>query len=164
MLGQKPIMPIEQSVASWTSLPCQEEMTREDLLATRIQQLERRLEDVELAIERLRQARLKNKENFDKKHRLRKREIEEGDWVLVYDSSLDNQYSTTRKFAKRWFGPYMVKKIESNATYFLAELDGTRLALPIAGKRIKIFKRRETPNLEIEALDDVASSTEDEKE
>ena len=48
ILGQKPIMPIEQSVASWTSLPWQEEMSREDLLATRIQQLERRPEDVEL--------------------------------------------------------------------------------------------------------------------
>ena len=96
--------------------------------------------------------------------RLRQRKIEEGDWVLVYDSSLDNQYSTARKFAKRWFGPYMVKKVESNATYFLAELDGTRLALPIAGKRIKIFKRREAPNLEIEDLDDVSSNIEVEEE
>ena len=62
--------------------PWQEEMSREGLLATRIQQLERRPEDVELGIERLHQARLKNKENFDKKHRLRKTKIEEGDWVL----------------------------------------------------------------------------------
>ena len=163
MLGQKPIMPIEQSVTSWTSLPWQEEMSWEDLLATRIQQLERKPEDDELAIERLRQARLKNKENFDKKHRLRKRKIE-GAWVLVYDSSLDNQYSTARKFAKWWFGPYMVRKIEINATYFLAELDGTRLALPITGKRINIFKRRAAKNLEIESRDDVASSIEVEKE
>ena len=164
MLGKKPIMPIKQSVASCTCLPWQEEMSREDLLATRIQQLERRPEDVELAIERLRQARLKNKENFDKTHRVLKRKIEKGDWVLVYDSRLDNQYSTARKFAKRWFGPYVVKEIKNNATYFLAELDGTRLALPIAGKRIKIFKRREAPNLEIESLDDVALSIEVEKE
>ena len=71
MLGQKTIMRIEQSVASWTCLPWQEEMSREDLLATRIQQLQWRPEDVELAIERLRQAQLKNKANFDKKHRLR---------------------------------------------------------------------------------------------
>ena len=112
----------------------------------------------------MRQARLKNKENFDNKHRLRRRKIEEGDWVRVYDSSLDNQYSIARKFAKRWFGPYMVKKIESNATYFLVELDRTQLALPIARKRIKIFKRREAPNLEIESLDDVALSIEVEKE
>ena len=47
----------------------------------------------------------------------------------------------------------MVKGIENNATYFLAELDETRLALSIAGKRIKIFKRRETTNPEIEPLD-----------
>ena len=58
----------------------------------------------------------------------------------------------------------MVKKVEKNATYHLVELDGTPLALPIAGKRIKIFTKRETPNLEIEALDDVASSIEIEKE
>ena len=70
-------------------------MSREDLLATRIQQLERRPKDVELAIERLREARLRNKENFDKKHHFRLRKIEEGDLVLVYDSSLDNQHNTT---------------------------------------------------------------------
>ena len=56
----------------------------------------------------------------------------------------------------------MVKKVEDNDG--LVELDGTPLALPIAGKRIKIFKRREAPNLEIEALDEVASSNEVEKE
>ena len=56
-----------------------------------------------------------------------------------------------RRMGLRWFGPYVVKKVEENATYHLVELDGTPLALPIAGKRIKIFKRRETRNLEIEA-------------
>ena len=58
----------------------------------------------------------------------------------------------------------MVKKMENDVTYFLAELDGTWPALPIAGKRIKVFKRGEAPNLEIEALDDVASSIEVENE
>ena len=84
--------------------------------------------------------------------------------MLVYDSSLDNQHSTARKFSQRWFGPYVVKKVEDNATYRLVELDGTPLALPIARKRIKIFKRREAPNLEIKALNDVASTIEVEKE
>ena len=58
----------------------------------------------------------------------------------------------------------MLKKVENNATYRLVELDGTPLALPIAGKRIKIFKRREAPNPEIEALDNIASNIEVEKE
>ena len=157
-------MRVEQSIISWFALPWQDEISREDLLALRIRQLERNSEDIEVAKARLKNARLKNKKDFDKRHRLRPRKIVEGDWVLVYDSSLDNQHSTARKFSQRWFGPYVVKKVEENATYHLVELDGTPLALPIAGKRIKIFKRRETRNLEIEALDDVASSTEDEKE
>ena len=48
ILGQKPIMPIEESIMSWTSIPW-----REELLALRIRQLERRHEDVELAAQRL---------------------------------------------------------------------------------------------------------------
>ena len=84
--------------------------------------------------------------------------------MLVYDSSLDNQHSTARKFSQRWFGPYVVKKVEDNATYRLAELDGTPLALPIAGKRVKIFKRRERMEIGFEALDDCVLSIDDDLE
>ena len=49
ILGQKPIMPIVESIMSWTSIPWREEVSREELLALRIRQLERRPEDVELA-------------------------------------------------------------------------------------------------------------------
>ena len=94
IFGQKPIMPVEQSIISWFALPWQDEISREDLLALRIRQLERNLEDVEVAKARLKNARLKNKKDFDKRHRLRPRKIVEGDWVLVYDSRLDNQHST----------------------------------------------------------------------
>jgi hypothetical protein len=47
-----------------------------------------------------------------------------------------------RKFAKRWFGPYQVRKVFDNGIYRLSELDGTELRVPIAGKRVKIFKKR----------------------
>ena len=143
ILGQKPIMPVEQSVFSWIALPWADEMNREDLLALRIRQLERRDEDVQIATERMKQCRLRSKERFDKTHRLRPRKLQEGDWVIVYDSSLDNQHSTSRKFAKRWFGPYVIRQVNRNATYFLTEMDGAALKLPIAGKRIKLFKKRE---------------------
>ena len=62
--------------------------------------------------------------------------------MLVYDINLDNQHRSTRKFARRWFGPYMVRSVNDNATYHLAELDGTQITTPIAGKRVKAFKRR----------------------
>ena len=96
---------------------------------------------------------MKNKKRFDKHHRLRPRAIQEDDWVLVYDSSLDNQYSAHRKLSKRWFGPYMVKVVHENATYTLAEMDGTMIKIPIASKRIKLFKRRESSTYELDDLD-----------
>jgi hypothetical protein len=136
-------MPTERTIASWAALEWKNEMSREELLAARIRQLERRPEDVERATEKLRTARLRNKERFDQTHRLRPKKIEEGDWVLVYDSSLDNQHKATRKFARRWFGPYVVTSVDDNGTYHLAELDGTRIAVPVAGKRLKAFKKRQ---------------------
>ena len=142
MYGQKPIMPTEETILSWSSIPWMEDMEHEDLLALRIRQLERRQEDVDKAVERLKKARLKSKEQFDKRHRLRPREIKEGDWVLVFDSNLENQYTAMRKMVKRWFGPYIVLRVFDNATYKLKELDGAKIRIPIAGKRIKIFKKR----------------------
>ena len=142
MTGQSPVMPTEKSITTWSVLPWKEEMSREDLLAIRIRQLEERSEDVELAVQRQQNARFNNKPRFDKQHRLRPKKIEEGDWVLVYDSSLDHQHRTLRKFSRRWFGPYEVRQTFQNGTYRLSELDGTLLRVPIAGKRIKIFKKR----------------------
>ncbi|KAL3679949.1 hypothetical protein R1sor_022905 [Riccia sorocarpa] len=143
MLGQKPIMPMEDDIPTWAAIPWEDGVSREELLELRIRQLERRPEDVKVALDRLQAARVRNKERFDKTHRLRPKEIREGDWVLVYDSSLENQHSAERKFARRWFGPYVVVTVHDNATYSLRELDGTPLKLPIAGKRIKYFKKRE---------------------
>ncbi|KAL3685685.1 hypothetical protein R1sor_003707 [Riccia sorocarpa] len=143
MQGQKPIMPTEEQVPTWSVLPWKDGMTREELLELRIRQLEQRAEDVGIALEKLKHARLRNKDRFDKRHRLRPKPIREGDWVLVYDNSLDNQHSALRKFSKRWFGSYVVVEVNNNVTYTLRELDGARLRTPIAGKRVKIFKRRD---------------------
>ena len=84
--------------------------------------------------------------------------------MLVYDSSLDNQHRATRKFARRWFGPYVVQSANDNGTYHLAELDGMRMAIPVAGKRIKAFKKRHDDEPDPVDLDnnDEQSETEDE--
>jgi Integrase zinc binding domain len=143
MLGQKPMMPAEDHLPTWLSLPWEDEISREELLELRVRQLERLPEDLQEAGNKIKQAKLKNKERFDKTHRLRPRPIKEGDWVLVYDSSLEHQHSTTRKFAKCWFGPYVVVTVHNNATYSLRELDGTPILQRFAGKRVKAFKRRD---------------------
>ena len=46
MIGQAPVMPTETVIATWTVLPWKEEMSREELLADRIRQLEVRPEDI----------------------------------------------------------------------------------------------------------------------
>ena len=71
---------------------------------------------MERAAEKLQVARIRNKGRFHQTHRLRPSKIEEGDWVLVHDSSLDNQHRATRKFARRWFGPYVVTGANDNRT------------------------------------------------
>ena len=73
--------------------------------------------------------------------------------MIVFDSSLEHQHSSVRKFAQRWFGPYVVTEVHNNGTYSLRELDGTFIRIPVAGKRIKVFRRRDgqTYNEDIEA-------------
>ena len=46
-----------------------------------------------------------------------------------------------RKFARTWFGPYMVTGANDNGTYHLEELNGMSLAIPVARKRVKAFKK-----------------------
>ena len=142
MHGHKPIMPGEESIPTWVFLSWEDNISRERLLELRIQQLGRLPEDMEVALERLKATRLGNKERFDKTHRLRMKKIEKDDWVLVFDSTLEHQHSTVRKFARRWFGPYVVERVNDKATYLLHELDGTMFKIPITGKRIKVFRRR----------------------
>ena len=136
-------------------------MSREELLSARIQQLERRPEDVERAARKLRVTRVKNKERFDRTHRLRPKKIGEGDWVLVYDNSLDNQHKAMRKFARRWFGPYVVTSANDNGTYNLVELGRTRMAIPVAGKRIKAFKKWHEHEPDLDDLDHDDDRTKD---
>ncbi|KAH6556005.1 hypothetical protein KP509_1Z211600 [Ceratopteris richardii] len=86
---------------------------------------------------------MKNKHYFDKTHRLHPKPIEVGDWVLIYDSTFDSQYDARKKLTQRWFGPYIVSKVNNNGTYALCELNGVALKALIAGKRIKLFKKRD---------------------
>ena len=83
--------------------------------------------------------------------------------MIVYDSSLDHQHTMIRKFAKRWFGPYEVRKVFDNGTYRLCELDGTVLRMPIAGKRVKIFKKRtnDEPYVSLDITDNKEQSDKD---
>ncbi|EMD30803.1 hypothetical protein CERSUDRAFT_78610 [Gelatoporia subvermispora B] len=91
-------------------------MERADLLALRICQLEKRDEDIRKAAKTLEKARLKSKEEFERrfKHRIRQREIRPGTLVL------------------RYLGPYEVVRHTKGGSYMLKELDGTMMRVGIA--------------------------------
>ena len=57
-------------------------------------------------------------------------------------------------------GPYLVTSANDNATYHHVELDGLRLVVPIVGKRVKIFKKRQDENPNLDDLDDEKSGAE----
>ncbi len=58
MYGEKLGMTTKNVITSWNVLPWEEEISREELLALRIRQLERRPEDIELATTCLKESRL----------------------------------------------------------------------------------------------------------
>ena len=51
--------------------------------------------------------------------------------MLVYNSTLENQHKATQKFARRWFEPYMVTRVNDNAMYHISTFDRTRIAVPV---------------------------------
>ena len=136
------MFPTEYELLTWSIIPWEDRISREELLVLRIRQLEQRDEDIVAATERVKVARMRNKDRFDATHCIRKKRLEPGDWVIVRNSALDGTKSTLRKFEKRWFGPYVIQNINENGTYQLRELDGTPIATLIAGTRVKEFVRR----------------------
>ena len=91
--------------------------------------------------------------------------------MIVYDNNLDHQHRTIRKFTRRWFRPYEVRKAFANGTYRLSEVNRTILRVPIGGKWVKIFKKQsdDEPNVILhkpwteEQLDKDQGSAESEK-
>ena len=79
MYGQKPIMPIEQTISLWAAVDWRDKMSREELLAA----CGRKPEDMERAKAKLHAAKARNKSKFDRTHRIRPKKIKEGDWVIM---------------------------------------------------------------------------------
>ena len=48
---------------------------------------------------------------------------------------------------------YVVTSANEHGTYHLAELDGTRMAIPVAEKRVKAFKKRHEHEPDLGGMD-----------
>ena len=119
--------------------------TREDLLLARMRQLDSQRADHQQAAENLRNSRKNNKAYFDQNKPMRTelQQLHLGDLVLVHLTK--NQFNRSRKINDRWIGPYRIREIPADSTYYLLEeLDGVHLKENFAGNRLrKFFTRRE---------------------
>ncbi|KAI8812675.1 hypothetical protein BJ742DRAFT_662593, partial [Cladochytrium replicatum] len=67
-------------------------------------------------------------------------EINVGDMVLLYNSSLDGQWS--RKFETSWMGLYVITEKQSGGTYQIREPDGAEYTELVSGAHLKLFRKR----------------------
>jgi hypothetical protein len=65
-------------------------------------------------------------------------EIEEGDWVLMYDSRFKK---FKEKLHTRWLGPFKVKKIYKTGSLDLLTIKDKPLETRINGSRVKLYNR-----------------------
>ena len=169
--GRDAVLPIELTYETWMTIPnLQETMTTEDLLKHRIEQIQYRYQNMKIATQKLIESRQANKKYWDKKRKIRRRPLEQGDIVLLHNTKLLTQQ--TGKDENKWFGPYRITKANTNGSYYLEELDGTLLKKAVAGDRLKIFRRRDQTKAivdddiksENDTQDDVEETTPDDEE
>jgi hypothetical protein len=107
VFGQDYLFPVKLGWESWAVVDWASMKSREDLLAARARQLERRMEDVQKAVERLRKSREKNKEYFDENRRTRPgSDLQVGDLVLLFDPLTDISLLSFEKLSGGWARPY----------------------------------------------------------
>ena len=123
--GTPPVLPIDLTEVSFMVTGFHSDMSSEDLLALRIQQLRKRDQDLEAAAATLHRHRFKSKLLFEKRFQrlLWKENLDPGTLVIMRNSAKDK--SLDRKYSPRYLGPYEVVRRTKGGSYVLEELDGT---------------------------------------
>lgn len=142
LYGMHCLFPFDLTDRTWYTLDWHMVRTTEDLLTLRATQLARRDLDMGEAQENVRKTRQRAVDDFEKKnaHRIRREPYENGTWVLLHETWLDNQHGN--KGALRWAGPYIIHRRHEN-TYLLRELDGALFRSHVAGSRLRLFYFRD---------------------
>ncbi|EKM49148.1 uncharacterized protein PHACADRAFT_107402 [Phanerochaete carnosa HHB-10118-sp] len=147
LFGVEPLLPFDLVEASFMIDSYKSGMTTAELLAARIQQLEKRPEDIAQAASTLEKHRLQSKEQFEKRFavRLCKENYSPGTLVLVRNTAIEK--SLNRKMSPKYDGPYQVIRQRQGGSYLLAELDGTPRKQAIAAFRIVPYISRSNVRL-----------------
>ena len=165
LYGTEPLLPFDLAEASFMSEAYHPGMTAEELLIARIQQLQKKPEDIKLAAKTLKDHRIRSKKLFEQRFhaRLRQDSFEPGSLVLVRNSATEMELN--RKTKPRYLGPYQVVRAhDGGRSYILAELDGTIWNKYVATFRIIPYITRNDPRLHALTGDNSEQSEESEPE
>ncbi|GBG85657.1 hypothetical protein CBR_g40388 [Chara braunii] len=133
--------PIESFLKTWRRQDLETNLSFEELLDLRACQINAIEDRIETAASKVADNRQRDKFRWDKMARVRKEPLKVGDVVLLYDSSLEKQWS--RKLDKRWLGPYRVARSRERGAYQIEELNGTAWKDWVSGSRLKKFVARD---------------------
>ncbi|GBG73435.1 hypothetical protein CBR_g16151 [Chara braunii] len=139
--GRHATFPIESFQKTWRRQNLETNLTFEELLDSRARHIGAIEDRIEEAASRTADSRTKDKFRWDKMARVRKKALKVGDIVLLYDSSLEKQWS--RKLDKRWLGPYRVTRCGEHRAYQIEELNGTAWKDWVSGSRLKKLVARD---------------------
>jgi len=139
MFGQDAVLPIELENISWNTANWMQGIDdNASLIAARAKQLERRREDIDVAVQNQQQSRDDNKHYFDRAANHQAEDLQIGNLAHVHKMKIAQSHGA--KLDARWRGPYRVTGIAQNfEAYRVAELDGVELAGSIDGSRLKKF-------------------------
>ena len=142
LFGVDPVMPFDLTEATYMVDGFTKNMSTTDLLSLRIQQLEKRPEDLAKAAAQITRHRLDSKAQFEKRfaHRLRKEPIQAGDLVLLRNNRIEKEMN--RKSKPRWMGPYEVYRQTKGGSYVLKEMDGAISRRGVAANRLLHYRPR----------------------
>ncbi|GBG61676.1 hypothetical protein CBR_g23192 [Chara braunii] len=133
--GRHATFPIESFLKTWRRQDLEVNLSFEELLDIRARQvgaIEKRIQEASNQVEK---SRMEDKARWDQSARVRKVPLAVGDVVLLYDSSLEKQWS--RKLDKRWLGPYRIVRRGDFDAYQIEDLNGTEWKDWVSGARLK---------------------------
>ena len=131
--GHDSVVPIEFDIPTYR-LWDDRRLGIEESQIHRLQSFEKLEEDRNASLAETEKQQSRRKFLYDKK--LRKKDIKEGDWVLLYDNRFDK---FPGKLHTRWMGPYKVKDIWDNGSLQLLDMEGDELPTRTNGARVKKY-------------------------
>ena len=159
--GTHPLLPFDLLEATFLVDGFRSGLSTSELLALRIQQLHKHDHDLKCAAEVLKKARLRSKEQFNRRYitKLQKEAFQPGELVLIRNTRLESTLSRM-KTEPRYLGPYEVVRKTRGGSYILKEMDGAEHEEHYAAFRLIPYILRDDPILYELAEEEIASPAE----